>query len=150
LALNCKYKMSASRPYASACSVISQSVLPEEVRFSRLLYRRPGSRNHWVASPIGSLTQSLLEYWHEKSRDLSGSGSRCACCHRRFCCTVLRRRIGRTAEPHSERSDGLQRRRPLLARTRRTPRHHPQPWRFIWIRSSRALYRASGYDDRGG
>jgi len=56
LVLNCEYEISASRPHASACSIIRQSVLPEQgPRFSRYQYRGTGtigSRAHWFIDTI--------------------------------------------------------------------------------------------------
>jgi len=56
LALNCEYAISASRPHASACSVMRQSVLPEQGPPSRdISIAAPGtigSRAHWFIDTI--------------------------------------------------------------------------------------------------
>jgi hypothetical protein len=95
--------------------------------------------------PISSLVQSLLENWHEKSCDLSGSGSKFASRRHCYCCTALRRRISGTATPYSKRSDGLQRRRPLGER--RVIVRDPGD-SYGYAPRERYIERR-GYDDRG-
>ena len=67
---------------------------------------------------IGFLTQLLFGKRHdEKSRDLSGSRRQCPSRDGGFRCTAFPECISRSGQQHSKRPHGLQRGRPLLART---------------------------------
>src|SRR5882757_4954101 len=78
----------------------------------------------------------MLEKSNDQTRDLSRPRGKCTLDVRRFRRAAFPRRIGGAGEQRSKRSHGLQRKRPLLARTQRTPRHHPWARRFLWLRAA--------------